>query len=133
MKKTYLIALCFLTMLACRKVPDTSELSDDFVVQTSKDPEANFAQYKTYYISDTIALKTSNPLDSLWTDADAKQLVDVVRSNMNARGYTQVASRYSNPDLGLGLTVVKDLNIGVIYPGWWWGYWGGCYWGYCSY
>lgn len=52
---------------------------------------------------------------------------------MEARGYTFVPNNHTHPDLGLGLTAVKNLNIGVIYPGWWWGYWGGCYWGYCGY
>lgn len=120
-------------LFSCRKYPDTSQLSTSFVVQTSKEPGTNFSNYKTYYISDTIAAITPDPDDSLWTDNDAKQLVETVKTNMNARGYTFVASSHANPDLGLGLTVIKDLNIGVIYPGWWWGYWGGCYWGYCGY
>ncbi len=134
MKKRYfLLAFGFVAFFACRKIPDTSNLSVNFVVQTSKDPAANFGNYKTYYISDTIALKTTDPTDTLWTDDDAKQLVEAVKTNMSARGYTLVSSSHSTPDLGLGLTAIKDLNIGVVYPGWWWGYWGGCYWGYCGY
>ncbi len=134
MKKRYfLLTFCLVAFFACRKIPDTSQLSVSFVVQTSKDPNANFSNYKTYYISDTIALKTTDPTDTLWTDADAKQLVDAVKSNMSARGYTMVTSPHSTPDLGLGLTAIKDLNVGVVYPGWWYGYWGGCYWGYCGY
>ena len=134
MKKTHLLFLLFLsTLFSCRKYPDTGQLSNSFVVQTSQEPGANFGSYKTYYISDTIAAIATDPNDSLWFDNDAKQLVDAVKTNMNARGYTFVASSHANPDLGLGLTVIKDLNIGVIYPGYWWGYWGGCYWGYCGY
>lgn len=122
-----------LIIISCRKTPDTSQLLDDFVVQTSKDPDANFSTYKTYYISDTIALRTTNPNDTLWTDNDAKQLVAKVKSNMAARGYVLTGPQ-NRPDLGLGLSAVKNLNIGVIYPGWWWGYWGGCYWYYyCGY
>jgi hypothetical protein len=52
---------------------------------------------------------------------------------MEARGYTFMPRDHANPDLGLGLTVIKDLNLTVVYPGYWWGYWGGCYWGYCGY
>ena len=133
MKRHYLLIICLVVFFACRKIPDTSELSVNFVVQTAKEPGANFSSYKTYYISDTIALKTTNPNDTLWFDDDAKQLAEAVKSNMAARGYTLVTSSHNTPDLGLGLTVIKDLNIGVIYPGWWWGYWGGCYWGYCGY
>src|SRR4051812_45775825 len=134
MKKVYFILAGFLILSACRKTPDTSQLSNSFVVQTVKEPGANFSDYKTYYISDTVALVNSIPDDdSLRTDADAKQLTAAVKANMNARGYTLVPSSHSHPDLGLGLTIVKDLNVGVIYPGYWWGYWGGCYWGYCGY
>ncbi len=122
-----------MAFLSCRKYPDTGSLSNSFVVQTSKEPGANFGSYKTYYISDTIALITTNPNDSLWTDADAKQLVSTVKAAMDARGYTLVPNNHLHPDLGLGLTAIKDLNIGVVYPGYWWGYWGGCYWGYCGY
>jgi len=134
MKNRHLFLPLFLMVLfACRKYPDTSQLSTNFVVQTSREPGANFSSYKTYYISDTIAAITTNPNDSLWFDNDAKQLVDAVKTNMGARGYTLVTSHLASPDLGLGLTVLKDLNLGVVYPGWWWGYWGGCYWGYCGY
>jgi hypothetical protein len=130
-KRYYLLTFCLVAFFACRKIPDTSQLSASFVVQTSKDNSANFANYKTYYISDTIF--RHGTADSIWFDSDSKQLVDAVNSNMAARGYTRVPSNHSTPDLGLGLTAIKDLNIGVIYPGWWWGYWGGCYWGYCGY
>ena len=132
MKNKYLFLPLFIMLFfSCRKYPDTGKLSTNFVVQTSKDPGANFGQYKTYYISDTIA--SIGTIDSVWFDNDSKQLVEAVKSNMNALGYTFVASSHLKPDLGLGLTVIKDLNIGVVYPGWWWGYWGGCYWGYCGY
>ena len=133
-KQITLVVLAMTLMMACRKSPDTSELSNSFVVQTAKDPNANFSEYKTYYISDTISLRTTNPNDTLWSDAAAAQLVAAVKQNMASRGFTLVP-KGSKPDLGLGMYAVKDLNIGVIYPGWWygWGYWGGCYWGYCGY
>lgn len=132
MKKYVLPLLAFIIVVvaACRKQPDYDKLSNSFVVQTSKAPDANFSSYKTYFISDTIALRTTNPNDTLWFDADAKQLIDAVKSNMQSLGYTFV-SKGSNPDVAIGFSAVKDLNVGVIYGGWWWGYWG-CYW-YCWY
>ena len=134
-KVVILLIFCTAFSFGCRKTPDTSKLSANFVVQTARDPDADFGSYQTYYISDTISLETTNPDDSIWFDASAKQLVDAVKANMSAMGYTFV-SKGAQPDLGLVLGVVKDLNLGVIYPGWWygyWGYWGGCYWGYCGY
>ena len=94
-------------MFACRKTPDLDKLTTDFVVQTSKQPDANFGSYKTYYISDTIALRTTDPNDTLWIDADAKQLVDAVKENMNARGYTFVANKFDSPILALDLPQLK--------------------------
>ena len=132
MKKLLLfLPILSLVFFACRKLPDTGALSTSFAVQTTRDPVANFSDYGTYSMPDTIKLITTNPNDTVWDDADAQQLIDEVKANMDARGYTLV-DRNANPDLGVGFTAVKDLNVGVVYPGWWWGY-GGCYWYYCYY
>ncbi len=128
----YLLVTTVVVLSGCRKTPDTGKLSTSFVVQTSKSPTANFDNYKTYFISDTIALRTTNPNDTFWFDASAKQLIDAVKANMQSRGYTYVP-KGSHPDIGIGFNAVKDLNVGIIYSGWWWwGYWG-CYWYYCGY
>jgi len=133
MKKQFFFLTVFsLAFFACRKLPDTGALSVSFAVQTSKDANANFSSYNTYSISDTINLRTTNPNDTVWDDADAQQLISQVKSNLDARGYTLV-DRSSHPDLGIGFTAVKDLNVGVVYPGWWWGGYWGCYWYYCGY
>ena len=133
MKKQFFFLTIFsFAFFACRKLPDTGALSNSFAVQTSKDANANFSNYNTYSISDTINLRSTNPNDTVWDDADAQQLIDAVRSNLDARGYTEV-DRGSVPDLGIGFTAIKDLNVGVVYPGWWWGGYWGCYWYYCGY
>jgi len=118
MKKLYvIIPLATVTFFSCRKAPDLSDLQANFIVQTNKTADANMSSYKTYFISDTIALKTDKPNDSIWVGADAQQLVNAVKANMNARGYTFV-QRNAHPDLGLAMHAIKNLNIGVIYPGW---------------
>jgi hypothetical protein len=133
MKKILFILPVFsLAFFGCRKSPDTSGLSTSFAVQTSKGANADFASYNTYSISDTINLRTTNPSDTVWDDANAKILIDRVKANMEERGYTFVPHGGS-PNLALALTAVKDLNIGVVYPGWWWGGYWGCYWYYCGY
>lgn len=131
--KFFLILLVLAGSFSCKKIPDTSELSSKFVVITSRSKDANFAEYKTYFISDTITYINNTPsADTIITGARAKQIQDAVKSNMASRGYTLVA-RNANPDLGLVSIAIKDLNVGVTYPpGWWWGYPGypgGCYWG----
>ncbi len=121
-----------LLLLSCRKEPDLSQLSSNFVVQTDAAKGVSFSNYKTYYISDTVALISTSKTDTLLPSADALQLVNTIKSNMNARGYTFVPKALK-PDLGINTLAVKDVNVGVVYPGWWWGYpgyWDPWYWGW---
>jgi len=133
MKRIALFGLLLACLASCRKTPDLSQLTNKFVVTTARDPLANFASYDTYHIADTVTYIANTPgADSIIVGPVANQLITAVKTNMNARGYTFVA-RNNNPHLGLRLTAVKQVNVGVVYPpGWWWGYWGypgGCYWG----
>jgi hypothetical protein len=128
-----LIAVCGLSLSGCLKSPDLGQLSVNFTTITNRAPSANFGNYKTYYLSDSVGQIASDSRDSFWVDDKSKQLVNTVKANMNERGYTFVP-KGSKPDIGLVLTAIKNINIGAIYPGWWYGgYWGGCYWGYCGY
>jgi len=133
MKRIIVAGLILGCLISCRKTPDTSQLTNKFVVTTVRDPNANFASYKKYAISDTVAYISNTPsTDSIIVGAIATSLVNAVKTNMNARGYTLVP-RTQQFDLGMKITVIKQVNAGVVYPpGWWWGYPGypgGCYWG----
>jgi Domain of unknown function (DUF4136) len=132
--KRILVALLLIgSIISCRKTPDTSQLTNKFVVITNRDPNANFSSYKTFTISDTVAYISNTPsADSIIVGAPALALVNAVKTNMVNRHYTFVP-RSGTFDLGLKITALKQLNTGVVYPpGWWWGYWGYpgyCYWG----
>ncbi|SEW43568.1 DUF4136 domain-containing protein [Chitinophaga arvensicola] len=117
----HLLLLALILLAACRKEPDLSQLSGNFVVQTDRDPAAQFNSFKTFYISDTVAYISSNPKDSILTDNTAKSLVAQIRKNMEARGYVYVGRAFK-PDLGINTVAVKDVTVGVVYPGYWWGY-----------
>ena len=124
--------MVLLLATSCTKSPDFSELSSNFVVTTNVDKTVSFSNYKTYYISDTIALASGSTTDTIWFDEKAKQLVATVKQNMSARGFTLV-SKGSKPDIGMNMIAVKIINIGVVYPGWGWGYpgyWDPWYWGW---
>ncbi|CAL1518677.1 DUF4136 domain-containing protein [Chitinophaga sp. MM2321] len=118
---TALVSFALALLTGCRKEPDLSELSVNFVVQTDRDPNAQFNTYKTFYISDTIAYLSSNKNDTILVDDNAKKLVSTIRENLEARGYIFVP-RNARPDLGINTTAVKDITVGVVYPGYWWGY-----------
>lgn len=132
MKPRFLLVVALLAVIvSCRKVPDTSELSNEQVVATDRDLAANFSNYSTYFISDTVSVVANSQNDSILTGPLAAQLVNAVKTNMNNRGYTPVA-RTANPDLGLRLTVIKDITRTAICGGWWdgwWGYYPPWYWG----
>lgn len=135
MQKKFLLLLISGVFLlgSCRKDPDLSQLSTNFVVTSNTDETVSFSSYKTYFISDTVAAYVStNPKDSIITDSVAAQLVAAVKQNMSARGYTFVPLS-SHPDLGITMGVAKNVNATTVYPGWWDG-WAGWvdpwYWGW---
>jgi hypothetical protein len=109
-------------------------LSSNFVVVTRYDTSVNFHDYKTYEIRDTIETFTGNPNDSIWDDANAQSIINEVRNQMAAYGYTEVPIG-AHPDLGLMCVAIRNTTVFAVPPGWWWGYPGWappCYWGYCG-
>jgi hypothetical protein len=132
MKRIFVWGIALWCLASCRKTPSLDQLTNKFVVITNRDSKANFTTYDTYHISDTVAFISNSPgADSIIVGANALQLVNAVKTNMNARGY-QFVARTANPHLGLRLVAIKQVEAGVVYPpGWWWGYWG--YPGWCYY
>jgi hypothetical protein len=134
MKRTLLpifLVLAFFEF-GCLKSPDYDKLSSNFIVATNTDSLANFAGFQTYYISDSVAIINGSTSDTVLKDANTKKLVDAVKANMNARGYTFVP-KGSVPDLGINMGIVKNTYIGVVYSGWWdsyYGWWDPWYWGW---
>jgi hypothetical protein len=134
-KHIFLLLAVAIGFASCRKEPDYNKLSSEFIVSTNFDKSVSFNTYKTYYISDTVINLGGTGKDTVITDANAQQLVNAVKTNMTARGYTFVTnSKLNKPDLGLRLGVIKQVNVDVYYPGWWGGYagwfpywWGGYY------
>jgi hypothetical protein len=136
MKSRLVIAAALVVLLgaSCRKDPNFDQLSSNLVVATNIDTTANFSSFKTYYISDSISLASSDTKDSILYDDVSKELVATVKSNMDARGFTFVGQN-SHPDIGFKMGLIKTTNVGIYYPGWWWGYpgWGWGWWGYYPY
>lgn len=117
-------SLILMAMLfySCQPEPDSKELVDDLVVQTNFDPQADFGSYLTYSLpTDTIGFVSNVPNDDTIVVAKESQfprpILEAVRNNLNARGYVRV-DKTENPDLGVNVLVVNDLNIfqQVVYP-----------------
>ena len=135
--KTFWVILFVSVLFSCRKEPNTEDLKLDQVVATDRDLSANFSNYATYFISDTVSIVASASTDSILTGPMALQLVNAVKTNMNNKGYTFKPRSAGLPDLGLRLTVIKDITRTAVCGGWWdgwYGYYPPWYWGcyYCG-
>ena len=133
MKKIFFFGTLVLSALfSCEKQPDTSRLSNAFVVSSTRSKDAQFSNYTTYFVSDTIArVSNNNSNDTIITGPAALTIVGEIKNQMNARGYRFVA-RPARPDLLMRTIAIRQVNAAVIYPpGWWWGYPG--YPGFCDF
>ena len=121
-KNSFYILFAFVIILGgCHPEPDSKTLFDDLVVSTNYDTEANFGSYLTYAIpTDTIGLVSNTSNDTIITAKESdfpRPVLDAIRSNLDARGYTRVG-RNENPDLGINVVVVNDFNVfqQLVYP-----------------
>lgn len=117
---------------ACKKEPPVGNLSNDFVVVTNYDTLVNFGDYKTFEIRDSIAVRTGDPRDSVWSDANADSIIKECAGQMEAAGYTRVwPGSDTAADLGIQLSAIRNTYT-YIDPGYWNtfpGYAGPGYWG----
>jgi hypothetical protein len=136
MKKLLVVLFIATMLMSCQSEPDNLLLLDELVVSTNYDPSATFGSYATYAIpTDTIGFISSSSNDTILVSSAEngyypREVLEQVMQNLNDRQYTRVA-RNENPDLGVNVYVVQDLNISqqVIYPNYYYPY----YYGYGSY
>jgi len=113
--------ICFLLPLVfgCKKDPlnhMTDEESRIYI--TDHDSTVNFSNYKTFSVSDSVALIQNGKKKMQLNDADAAY-IQAVKGEMEARGYTLV-SREASPDLGLTVNRIISTTTGVISTGSYW-------------
>lgn len=137
MKRILLLGAIFTVLNACVKRPNLTELEQEFFVATAYDESADFSNYATYFIPDSVAFISDVPSDpDKFKNDTTVQIINELIQNMNARGYTQVTDP-TTADVALTVSLLKRLNaVSSGYPGYWWGYpgyWGGGYWGYPGY
>lgn len=134
MKKSIYILMAAFALVACRRDPDLGELSSDFLVFTNYDTTADFNNYFTYYMPDSIMIIGDKETPEYWTGSDAEVILETYADNMNAFGYTRVVDK-GEADLGLQISYIQSDSYFVgyynspywwnAYPGYWWpGYWG---------
>ena len=102
---------------------------------TDHDSTANFNNYKTYSISDSVAVINNGKSTRELTGVD-QAYITAVEKYMDQNGYTMVTKK-DNPDLGVDVSRIYNTTTGVISYGDYWGdyggYWDPYYWGYPGY
>lgn len=120
----------------CTKQPLDNLSSDESRIYiTDHDSAVNFANYKTFSISDSVAVIQNGKATMQLTDVDTAYL-NAVTKYMELAGYSLV-SKKQNPDLGVDVNDIISTSTGVISYGDYWdyygGYWDPYYWGYPGY
>ena len=123
--KVRLMLIIFVGALvsACSWGPGALEETRDQILTVARKGEnANFTNYHTFAIADSISVVEDGKkfrVDNDTTDLIVAQIV----VNLNKYGYTQVV-RAENPDLLVDVSYIKKTNT-YMYPGYWddWDWW----------
>ncbi|WP_353717876.1 DUF4136 domain-containing protein [Dyadobacter sp. 676] len=133
-KASFLLLIIGLGLMSCSKDP-ISDLSNEesLVYITNHDKSANFSQYKTFSIVDSVLIVKNDRAGTSLDDID-KAMLNRIITNMKALGYTYV-SRKDNPDVGINVSWITNTYLNVYQPlsSYYGGYWGGFGYGYPSY
>jgi hypothetical protein len=122
--------------IGCSKEPLknlTAEESRIYI--TDHDSSVSFSDYKTFSISDSVAV-IDNGEASYESNNSGAAYIDAVKKAMQDAGYVLVP-KDQNPDLGVNVNRIINTSTGVISYGDYWndygGYWDPYYWGYPGY
>jgi len=138
MKKTLFAGL--LVAVASCYPGDISSVSDLDVVLTFQNPNADYTQYTTYAIPDTVVQIDEDSSDVRINHDNHDDVIARVKARLDGYGWQQVDFPAETPDVIVFVSAVADeYTAYTYYPGYWWGYWGWyypcyyCYPGYPSY
>ena len=98
------------------------ETRDQILTVARKGDNANFTNYRTFAITDSIAVVDDGVKFRMNNDTTDMIIAQIV-VNMNRYGYTQVVAK-NNPDLLVDVSYIKKTNT-YMYPGYWndWDWW----------
>ena len=120
----------------CTKDPLNNLSTDESRIYiTDHDSSVNFSNYKTFNISDSVAVIDNGSMKKQLGAVDSAY-INTVTKYMEQDGYTLV-SKEQNPDVGVDVNRIISTSTGVISYGDYWGYydsyWDSYYWGYPGY
>lgn len=110
-----MVVIITILSIACRRV----KIYPSPIIYTSSDTTANFMNYHTYYIADTIAFIDGSATDTILTGSDARVITDEIKRNMNSRGFILV-TRNASPDIGINTGIIgSNISVENYSTGWW--------------
>ncbi len=139
MKKNLLLpalaAICLLG--SCAKDPVSKLSSEESRIYiTNHDSATSFSSFKTFSVSDSVAIISNNRLQEKTRDSFDVQMINAISSVMTQRGYTLVG-KDQKPDLGINVSNIINTFTGYVdygnYYNDYYGYWDPYYWGYPGY
>ncbi|MBW7840116.1 MAG: DUF4136 domain-containing protein [Chitinophagaceae bacterium] len=130
------IAIAMLLITGCGKDP-VANLTDEEsrIYITDHDSSANFSDFHTFYVSDSVAVLENGKSKMQLTEA-GQAYIDAVKQAMIRNGYTAV-NKDQHPDIGITVNRIISTTTGVISgPSYWdmyGSYWDPYFWGYPGY
>jgi len=115
-----MIALAGLMITACSKYPTYTVNTEDLdMVWTEYDESVNFAEFKTYYVPDTLLVdSTMSDEDKAYIQEYYENILAEINANMSALNYVRVDSS-ANPDMGMVVSIITQTNYVFSYSYWW--------------
>jgi hypothetical protein len=134
-KASFLLLIVGLGVMSCSKDP-INDLSNEesLVYITNHDQSANFSQYKTFSIVDSVLIVENNRAGTSLDDIDRAMLQRLI-TNMQNMGYKYV-SKDQKPDVGINVSWITNTYLNVVsqpLSSYYGGYWGGYGYGSPSY
>lgn len=122
--------------MGCTKEPlNNLNNEESRIYITDHDSSVNFTNYKTFNISDSVAIINNGSVKKQLNDVDVAY-INAVTKYMEQDGYMLVTKK-QNPDVGVDVNRIISTSTGVISYGDYWGYydsyWDPYYWGYPGY
>lgn len=128
----------------CTKDP-VANLTDEEsrIYITDYDSTANFSSFRTFSVSDSVAVINEGQVTKQMTSTD-QAFIAAVKAEMQAKGFTLV-NKVANPDLGINVSRIYNTSTGIVsyrnfydmysgfYDPFYWGYGGFGYYSPYSY
>jgi hypothetical protein len=138
MKKAFaaLATTLAIASMSCQKEPINNLTPEESrIYVTNHDSSVNFSTYRTYNLTDSVAVIDNGHATKEITAAD-QAYIDAVDKYMQQRGYTKV-SKDQSPDLALTVNRIYQTSTTAVSYGDYYdsygGYWDPYYWGYYGY